>query len=128
MTTRTANDVKLLAGVGLNAYGGVYYEGDSPYSLERHLREHPELVARGEQGTPLICDLGIYGPRRTAHACPPARRTRSSRQESLRWLFETLEVDERAQIESAIPAFAVAHAAAPGVNIPSCISPGKTWR
>src|SRR5262245_40242365 len=29
--------VRLLCGVGLNAYGGVYYEGNSPYSLERYL-------------------------------------------------------------------------------------------
>ncbi len=94
-----ANGVKLLAGVGLNAYGGVYYEGDSPYSLKRHLREHPELVARDEHGTPLICDLGIYGPRRTAHACPSRPENQEFAQESLRWLFETLEVDG-AEIES----------------------------
>src|SRR5262245_38380583 len=29
--------VRLMCGVGLNAYGGVYYEGNSPYSLERYL-------------------------------------------------------------------------------------------
>ena len=32
----TKQNVRLLCGVGLNAYGGVYYEGNSPYSLERY--------------------------------------------------------------------------------------------
>ena len=31
--------VKLLAGVGLNAYGGVYYEGASEWSLNNHLQK-----------------------------------------------------------------------------------------
>src|ERR1700753_762604 len=42
--------VRLLCGVGLNCYGGVYYEGDSPISLERHLASHPDLIAIDEAG------------------------------------------------------------------------------
>src|SRR6188508_2918090 len=42
--------VRLLCGVGLNAYGGVYYEGDSPYSLEGRLQKNPELYGLDEGG------------------------------------------------------------------------------
>ena len=37
--------VRLLCGAGLNAYGGVYYEGGSPHSLEQHLQQHGDLYA-----------------------------------------------------------------------------------
>jgi hypothetical protein len=37
--------VRLLCGVGLNAYGGVYYERNSPYSQLDYLHQHPELIA-----------------------------------------------------------------------------------
>ncbi len=87
------NGVKLLAGVGLNAYGGVYYEGDSPYSLEQHLRTHPELLALDEAGAPLIRPPDIYCPQPIAHACPSRPENQEFAEESLRWLFETLEVD-----------------------------------
>ncbi len=87
------NGVKLLAGAGLNAYGGVYYEGDSPYSLEQRLRMHPELLALDEAGAPLIRPPDIYCPQPIAHACPSRPENREFAQESLRWLFETLEID-----------------------------------
>lgn len=45
--------VRLLCGVGLNAYGGVYYEGNSPHNLDRHLELHPELNAVDADGVPL---------------------------------------------------------------------------
>ena len=35
--------VRSMAGIGLNAYGGVYYEGNSPHSLENHLQTDPHL-------------------------------------------------------------------------------------
>ncbi|MCK5801853.1 MAG: hypothetical protein KAI66_03425, partial [Lentisphaeria bacterium] len=45
--------VRLLAGTGLNAYGGIYYEGDSRHSLIQHLESHPDLYAVDAEGRPM---------------------------------------------------------------------------
>jgi len=75
--------VRLLCGVGLNAYGGVYYEGASPYNLEKHLASHPELVALDQAGSkmcrPHLCV-----------ACPSRQENQEFASESLRWLFKNL--------------------------------------
>lgn len=94
--------VRLLCGVGLNAYGGVYYEGDSPHNLERHLERHPELSAVDADGRPLsftidlngkktpITTTGQPGPRGFYQACPSRRENQDFLAESLAWLFESL--------------------------------------
>jgi hypothetical protein len=82
--------VRLLAGVGLNAYGGVYYEGDSRYSLERHLTKHPELYGLDPGGNKMIRNFGVYGPKLTHHACPSRTENQEFAAESLRWLFKNL--------------------------------------
>ena len=82
--------VRLLCGVGLNAYGGVYYEGDSRYSLERHLTQHPELYGVDPGGGRMIRNFGIYGPKATHHACPSRKENQDFAAESLRWLFKNL--------------------------------------
>lgn len=92
--------VRLLCGVGLNAYGGVYYEGNSPYNLERHLQAHPELSAIDADGNPMsytidangtktsLNTLGTLGPRGFYHACPSRRENQDFVAESLTWLFK----------------------------------------
>jgi hypothetical protein len=75
--------VRLLCGVGLNAYGGVYYEGNSPYSLEQHLKSRPELVALDQFGHPM-CKPFLYV------ACPSRRENQEFAAESLQWLFKNL--------------------------------------
>ncbi|NIR00549.1 MAG: hypothetical protein GTN78_10170 [Gemmatimonadales bacterium] len=89
------HDVLLLAGAGLNAYGGVYYAGDSPWSLDRHLQAHPELMALNAEGDPHI--IGATHPylpteRPMLHACPSREENREFAMESLRWLFETFDL------------------------------------
>ena len=95
-------NVRLLCGVGLNAYGGVYYEGDSPHNLERHLERHPELSAVDADGRPLsftidldgkktpITTTGQPGPRGFYQACPSRRENQDFLAESLAWLFANL--------------------------------------
>ena len=95
-------NVRLLCGVGLNAYGGVYYEGNSPYNLERHLEAHPELSAVDAEGNQLsftidangtktpITTKGMPGPRGFYQACPSRRENQDFMAESLAWLFKNL--------------------------------------
>ncbi len=94
--------VRLLCGVGLNAYGGVYYEGNSPYNLERHLQTYPELYAVDAQGNSTnfsidaigtrvsISNTSTPGPRGFYHACPSRRENQDFAAESLAWLFKNL--------------------------------------
>jgi len=82
--------VRLMAGVGLNAYGGVYYQGDHTFSLERRLRDRPELYAVDPAGKRMAFDFGTVGPRVSHHACPSRPENQEFACESLRWLFRTL--------------------------------------
>lgn len=77
--------VRLLAGVGLNAYGGVYYEGPSPYSLTRHLEKHPELYGVDRDGKPMRFVFGSHHV-----ACPSRRENQEFAAESLQWLLKEL--------------------------------------
>lgn len=97
-------NVRLLCGVGLNAYGGVYYEGDSPYNLERHLQTHPELYAVDADGNSTnfsidaigtrvrLANSSTPGPRGFYHACPSRPENQEFAAESLKWLFRNLEL------------------------------------
>lgn len=82
--------VKLLAGIGLNAYGGVYYEGDSQWSLNNHLQAHPELLAINEAGEPHILRPGSFMPQPMIHACPSRPENMEYMVEGLRWLMDTV--------------------------------------
>jgi len=82
--------VKLLAGVGLNAYGGVYYEGDSEWSLDRHLRQHPELYAVRADGQRHVLQMPGNAPRPMHHACPSRPENLAYCLDGLRWLMETV--------------------------------------
>lgn len=79
-----ANGVRVLCGVGLNSYGGVYYEGNSPYSLARHLEAHPELRGVNSGG----------------NACPSRKENQDFIATSLQWLFESLPGLGGVQIET----------------------------
>ena len=58
--------VRVAPGVGVNCYGGVYYEGEHEFSLEVLLRKHPEYAAVDESGNFMV-DKKTHG--RSA-ACP----------------------------------------------------------
>ncbi|MBT3287310.1 MAG: hypothetical protein HN380_08180 [Victivallales bacterium] len=91
--------VKLLAGVGLNAYGGVYYEGTSEWSLNNHLAKHPELYAVRADGQRHIFQAPGNAPQPMHHACPSRPENMAYCLEGLRWLMETVPL-AGVQIES----------------------------
>jgi len=91
--------VRLLCGVGLCAYGGVYYEGESPYSLDLRLQKHPELKAVNASGEPLEFRARVYGNRTFYHACPSRKENQEHIAESLQWLFKNVPLGG-VQIES----------------------------
>jgi hypothetical protein len=71
---------RIIAGVGVNCYGGMYWEGDNPYSLEHWVRRHPELAAIGRDGSAIIRESSNGGG---SMLCP-------SRPENLKWYLEGL--------------------------------------
>jgi hypothetical protein len=43
--------IRWVAGVGINCYGGIYYDGDNPFCINDWARKHPELVAIKADGS-----------------------------------------------------------------------------
>ncbi len=84
------NGVRLLCGVGLCCYGGVYYEGNSPYSLDLRLQKHPELKAFKASGEPLEFGVPVMGDKKFYHACPSRKDNQEYIAESLQWLFKNV--------------------------------------
>jgi len=82
----SANGVRVAPGVGVNCYGGTYYEGDSEFSLPNLLRRRPDLAAVDEEGNPRI---DAANPRRSI-ACPRKEEVVAWTLRSMRWLMETV--------------------------------------
>jgi hypothetical protein len=96
---RYANEraVRILPGVAINAYGGVYWEGDHPFNLATWLRTHPELSARMEHGVGFqIEDLAfpLSFPRSdyTVSGCPSRPENQQWMADGIAWLAETCDI------------------------------------
>jgi hypothetical protein len=84
-----ANGVRVAPGVGVNCYGGVYYDGEHEYSLVQLLSKHPELAAVGEDDKPMLGD----GNARRSVACPRNPKMMEWNAASMRWLMEEVSPD-----------------------------------
>ena len=82
--------VKVYGIAGVLSYGGIYYEGNSPWSLEDFLARNPDCMALDSQGQPLVKNFGIYGPRMTRHGCPSNPKLMDYMLRSIEWLFRTI--------------------------------------
>jgi hypothetical protein len=96
---RYANErgVRILPGVAINAYGGIYWEGEHPYNLATWLRKHPELAATMERpagfqipglGFPLSFPPSDY----TVRGCPSRPENADWMAEGIAWLAETCAI------------------------------------
>lgn len=81
-----ANGVRVAPGVGVNCYGGVYYEGDHEYSLVNLLHKYPELAAVDENGKPMINNQNP----RISVACPRNEKVIDWTLRSIRWLIKEI--------------------------------------
>lgn len=93
----TERGVRILPGVAIGSYGGVYWEGDHPYNLATWLRANPQHAATLEKGVGFqIADLAfpLNFPRSdyTLSACPSAPETMAWMEEGITWLAETFEI------------------------------------
>ena len=78
--------VKVMPIFGLCGYGGIYYEGNHRYSLEKFLADHPELIGVKEDGSPMIYDFGLCGPKPVRHACPSRKEVLEFVAEGIHWV------------------------------------------
>ncbi|OIO01899.1 hypothetical protein COY52_02520 [Candidatus Desantisbacteria bacterium CG_4_10_14_0_8_um_filter_48_22] len=76
-------NVRVIPGIGVNSYGGVYWEGKHEFNLSTWLDRHPELEAVGQPypGHPYL-RIG----------CPSKKENRKWMKDSIRWLCETFEI------------------------------------
>ena len=79
---------------GLYAYGGIYYEGDHPYNLDRFLEKNPECSGRKEDGSRFYTNFYIPGDhgghKLEPQGCPSSQKLKDFVLESLDWLFKEI--------------------------------------
>ncbi len=86
---------------GLFAYGGIYYEGEHKYSLERFFRENPECVAKNADGSPVIKHCpGRGGSKSEPQGCASNPLLKEFVLESVDWLFKEIPELGGIQMES----------------------------
>ena len=73
--------VKILPGVGVDQYGGFYYQGQNKFNIETWTAQHPELRAMDKAGHYLDHTL-----------CMDKEANRQWFREGIRWLFETFPI------------------------------------
>jgi hypothetical protein len=78
--------VRIIPGVGINAYGGIYWEGKHRYNLGQWLRENPTLRAQLDDELPF--PINHFGE----VACPSKEATRAYHREAIGWLCEEFEI------------------------------------
>jgi hypothetical protein len=93
----TERGVRILPGIAIGSYGGVYWEGNSPWNLANWLRANPEHAATLERGVGFqIADLAfpLNFPRSdyTLSACPSAPETIQWMEDGVAWLCETFDI------------------------------------
>lgn len=88
-----SKNVKILPGVGIDCYGGIYYEGSSKYNLETYLKENPQSMALDENGEPLRYRHNAdVDPTWKYMACPSDEKMIDYYREGLNWLVETFSL------------------------------------
>ncbi|MFQ5624023.1 MAG: hypothetical protein ACE5FS_11570 [Paracoccaceae bacterium] len=89
--------VRILPGIAIGAYGGVYWEGEHEYNLATWLRANPQFAASMEKGVGFQLedlDFPLNFPRSdyTVSACPSAPETMDWMTEAVSWLAETFAI------------------------------------
>ena len=83
--------IRILPGVGINSYGGIYYEGEHPFNLETWLRKHPELCAVDGNGQPVFARTKAGAGIRSI-ACPSKEENIQWQVDGVHWLFENFKI------------------------------------
>lgn len=93
----TERGVRILPGIAIGSYGGVYWEGNHRFNLASWLKDNPQAAASLERGVGFqIADLAfpLNFPRSdyTLSACPSRPETMAWMEEAVAWLTETFDI------------------------------------
>ncbi|MDP6380069.1 MAG: hypothetical protein QF662_01885 [Phycisphaerae bacterium] len=75
--------VRIIPGVGINSYGGIYWEGNHEFNLPTWLDKHPELELVGQWKHILPC---------LRMACPSQPENQEWHKRAIAWLSDTFEI------------------------------------
>ena len=84
--------VMILPGMGIDSYGGAWYEGDSPWSLNTYLAENPGARALDENGEPQLQRWPPSDTSRRYVGCPADEGLMDYYRASVEWLLETFDL------------------------------------
>lgn len=89
--------VRIIPGIAIGAYGGVYWEGNHRYNLSTWLKENPQHKAQfsrdiGFQLADLDFPLNFPHSDYTVTACPSAPEVMDWMEEAVAWLAETFDI------------------------------------
>lgn len=89
--------VRILPGIAIGSYGGVYWEGNHRYNLATWLKDNPQHAASmqkpvGFQIVDLKFPLNFPKSDYTMSACPSAPETMAWMEEAVAWLTETFAI------------------------------------
>ena len=89
--------VRIIPGIAIGAYGGVYWEGNHRYNLSTWLKENPQHKAQfsrdiGFQIADLDFPLNFPHSDYTISACPSAPEVMDWMEEAVVWLAETFDI------------------------------------
>ncbi|GAB3157447.1 hypothetical protein GCM10027290_58400 [Micromonospora sonneratiae] len=91
-----ARGVRILAGVGINAYGGIYFDGRHRYNLATWLRQRPDLAATMPRKVGFdideFGDLHFPASDYLMAACPSQPDNLAWHRDAIDWLLDTLPV------------------------------------
>ena len=85
------NGVRIYLISGLYSYGGLYYEGDSQFSLDRFLKNNPECMAHWVDREPQYWTFqNPHGYKRQPVGCPSNKTLRNFLLDSLDYVFHAV--------------------------------------
>jgi hypothetical protein len=89
--------VRIIPGIAIGAYGGVYWEGKNKYNLATWLKQNPEYASQmthdvGFQVPDLAFPLSFPLSDYTLSACPSAPETMVWMEEAVSWLVDTFDI------------------------------------
>lgn len=89
--------VRIIPGIAIGAYGGVYWEGNHRFNLSTWLKGNPEHTAKmsrdiGFQIADLDFPLNFPHSDYTMTACPSAPETMEWMEQAVTWLAETFDI------------------------------------
>ena len=84
--------VKILPGVGIDAYGGVFHEGDSPWSLDTYLAMNPGAQAIAKDGSPMLHHWPPTAKTARRVGCASNMELMDFYKDSLDWLVDTFDL------------------------------------